>query len=95
MIILSGTQAKTKTRTKSAKSNIDDVAVLDEIPPTDFSLQKAIAGIEGRLDQQGYEDVDDDDIVPSAAAEMGAGVLDFCLVLSVQCVSLYHLQKPK
>ncbi len=51
----------------------DDVAVAgDDIFMTDFSLQKTITNIEGRIDQGETLD-DDDDIMPSAAAEMGAG----------------------
>ncbi len=56
----------------------DDVAVLDDADIVsrmkDFSLGKTVAGIESRLDA-GEMSYDADDIMPSAAAEMGTGDL--------------------
>ena len=53
---------------------MDNVAVPDE---GDFFFQKTVAGIEGRLENNSNlyneNDDDNDNLVPSAAAEMGAG----------------------
>ena len=62
-----------------SKSNlaVDDVAVPDEAFLTEYkdSLHSAIAGIEGRYDKGDVELDDSEDVLPSAAAEMGAGQL--------------------
>lgn len=69
----SGARPKSKSNLAAA----DNVAVPDEAFMTeykDFSLQKTISGIEGKLEKENYAEEDlDDDIMPSAAAEMGAG----------------------
>ncbi len=70
---------------KSAKSNLaaDDVAVPDDAFLTqykDFSLQNAISSIEGRLEKG--EEEEEEDVLPSAAAEMGSGQ---CQDLVVVC----------
>ena len=58
----------------------DDVAMPDEAFLTDFkdfSFRDTIANMEGQVDERGMvdDDYDDDDtdVMPSAAAEMGAG----------------------
>ena len=77
---------------------MDDVAVPDEAFMTefrDFSLSTAISNIEGRAeaaDSQEFQ-ASDDDVMPMAAAEMGAGqnkvFLYFCGV-NVR-VSFFHV----
>ena len=69
---------------------VPDDAFLTEYK--DYSLQNTIAGIEGRLDN-GELDPDeygDDDVLPSVAAEMGAGHylqsnVSLILLGTVQC----------
>ena len=62
-------------RSARPKSNIsEDVAVPDDTFLTefrDYSLEKTISGIESRLDTEVISD--EEDVMPSAAAEMGAG----------------------
>ena len=76
-----------RSRPKS-KSNlaVDDVAVPEDAFLTeykDYSLQNTIAGIEGRLDkgELDTEEADVEDVLPSAAAEMGAGQLHIDVTL--------------
>ena len=40
-----------------------------------YSLQKTISNIEQKVDHGDYQDDDDDDVIPTAAAEMGAGLV--------------------
>lgn len=69
-----------RARIKSLVSNaVDDVAVVEK----DFSLQKTISNIEGRLlrgDADHFVD-EDDDILPAVATEMGAGMIPHCLLI--------------
>ncbi|KAL5020276.1 hypothetical protein ScPMuIL_003168 [Solemya velum] len=75
-------QSKTKktssarSRPRSGKSNIaDDVAVPTETFMTtlrDFSLQQTVENIEGKLDSGDLLPHSDDDVIPQAAADMGA-----------------------
>ena len=54
---------------------------------TDFSLKNTIANIEGRLDKDGtpHDEDGDDDVMPSAAAEMGAGKLVILFMFCAPC----------
>ena len=61
------------------KSNAEDVAVPDETFLTELhsegTLHKAISNIEGKFEQGELQlaDEEEEDVMPSAAAEMGAG----------------------
>ena len=62
-----------KGRSKSFAA--DDVAVPDDTFMTQFremSLEKTIANMEDRLENRA-SDPEDEDVLPSAAAEMGSG----------------------
>lgn len=65
-----------RAKVKAGKSNVDDVAIVDETFMTefkDFSLQHAINNIEDQVG--GGDDLNDqhDDILPQAAQDMGSG----------------------
>ena len=50
----------------------------------DFSLQKAISNIEGKLADGSYQGDEDDDVLPAAAADMGSGEQHgWCVVMSL------------
>ena len=64
-----------RPKSKSGRSNLAGDVAVPEAFITDFSLKNTITNIEGQLDQDGTPHLDDEDVMPSAAAEMGAGKL--------------------
>ncbi|KAK2163058.1 hypothetical protein LSH36_86g02049 [Paralvinella palmiformis] len=61
-----------RPKSKSGRSNLAGDVAVPEAFITDFSLKNTITNIEGQLDQDGTPHLDDEDVMPSAAAEMGA-----------------------
>ena len=63
---------------QQGKSNIaDDVAVPDDTFMTqfrDYNIDKTISNIEGQIDE-GQLFSDEEDVIPQAANEMGAGII--------------------
>ena len=84
-----------RPKSKSNRSNLAGDVAVPETFITDFSLKNTITNIEGQLDKDGTPCVDeDDDVMPSAAAEMGAGKImnDLCnvpVILIFCCVIKY------
>lgn len=78
-----GSGARSKSRTGH-----DDVAVLDDDAYMtgfkNFSIQDTISNIENDIDDGNLPQDDDEDIMPSAAAEMGAGTLKQRFLLSLK-----------
>ena len=67
-----------RAKVKASKSNVDDVAVVDEAFMTeykDFSLQHAISNIEDQLQTDVFQDDEHDDVMPQAAQDMGSGII--------------------
>ena len=67
-----------RAKVKASKSNVDDVAVVDEAFMTeykDFSLQHAISNIEDQLQTDVFQDDEHDDVMPQAAQDMGSGIV--------------------
>ncbi|XP_013385699.1 testis-expressed protein 9 isoform X2 [Lingula anatina] len=65
-----------KSKARNTKSNLnEDVATVDDAFLTEFkefSLHKTISNIEGQMEQGELEEDEDDDVLPQAAADMGA-----------------------
>ena len=66
-----------RAKIRAGKSNVNDVAVVDEAFLTefkDFSLQHAISNLEDQIHVDEFpDDEPDDDVLPQAAQDMGSG----------------------